>query len=125
MWIYGWSSDRLESGAAFASSGGRALFPGIGEEQILGQVKEADAWAQECQTSGPVLSRLFRSAITAGKRIRTEVSFGPVGSSVASQAVDKADEILGGIGGNRPWWWGGAVKWAGLPPNCYWIVAAG
>ena len=71
----------------------------LGEEQILGQVKEADAWAQECQTSGPVLSRLFRSAITAGKRIRTEVSFGPVGSSVASQAVDKAAEILGDLGG--------------------------
>lgn len=73
----------------------------LGEEQILGQVKEAAAWAQECQSSGPLLSRLFRSAITAGKRIRTEMSFSPVGSSVASQAVDKAHEILGGLGGKK------------------------
>jgi glutamyl-tRNA reductase len=73
----------------------------LGEEQILGQVKEAAAWAEDCQSCGPVLSRLFRSAVTAGKRIRSQMSFSPVGSSVASQAVDKATEIMGGLAGKK------------------------
>jgi glutamyl-tRNA reductase len=73
----------------------------FGEDQILGQVKEAEALAQECQAIGPILSQLFRSAITAGKRVRRELSLSPVGSSVASQSVERAHELLGGLRGKR------------------------
>ncbi|HCX65658.1 MAG TPA: glutamyl-tRNA reductase [Eubacteriaceae bacterium] len=42
----------------------------IGEDQILGQTKEALAFAQELGTSGKILNKLFREAITYSKKIR-------------------------------------------------------
>ena len=44
----------------------------LGEGQILGQVKETLAAAQRNKTAGTVLDKLFKAAISAGKRVRTE-----------------------------------------------------
>ena len=49
--------------ALYLASGGRLCSQVLGEGTNSGQVKEADAWAQECQTSGPVLSRLFAALL--------------------------------------------------------------
>jgi glutamyl-tRNA reductase len=49
----------------------------VGEEQILGQVRDAFQVAQDDGTSGPVLSELMRRAIRFGKRVRSEAR--PIG----------------------------------------------
>ncbi len=45
----------------------------LGEDQIITQVRTAMELAQEVKAADPVLSALFRRAVTAGKRARTEV----------------------------------------------------
>lgn len=48
----------------------------IGEAQILGQVKSAYRVAQDRKSAGPVLSRLFESAISVAKKIRATTALG-------------------------------------------------
>ena len=45
----------------------------LGEDQILGQVKEAHHLSMELGASGKVLNQLFRDAVTTAKRIKTEL----------------------------------------------------
>jgi glutamyl-tRNA reductase len=67
----------------------------VGENEILGQVRDAYQSAQSAGTSGVVLSALFRSAIQSGKRVRAETEIGQMGLSVASVVVELAQELLG------------------------------
>ena len=71
----------------------------IGEPQILGQVKEAFAVAQACETVGPVLHRLFSQAFTVAKRVRTETEIARHAVSVSFAAVELAKKIFSGLGG--------------------------
>src|SRR4051812_42663551 len=71
----------------------------LGEAQIQGQVK--DAWQQCRAESGPVLNRLFQSALTAGARAREETGIGRGAASVSSAAVQLAKKIFGGLNGRR------------------------
>lgn len=59
----------------------------IGEPQILGQVTRALELALEAGACGGVLSRLFRSAIHAGKRARSETAISRNATSVSSLAA--------------------------------------
>ncbi len=60
----------------------------LGEPQILGQVTEAYSTARRHDTTGKILSRLFQTAIQAGKRTRTETAISHNPSSVSSVAVN-------------------------------------
>jgi glutamyl-tRNA reductase len=71
----------------------------LGEAQIHGQVK--DAWEQCRSESGPVLNRMFQSALLAGARARDETGIGKGAASVSSAAVQLAKKIFGGLGGRR------------------------
>lgn len=64
----------------------------VGEDQILGQVKQAHRAALEAGTSRTCLNTLFREAVTAAKLIKNEMksSGARVPRSVASQAVKEA-----------------------------------
>lgn len=66
-----------------------------GEDQIISQVKEAIAIAREAGAADPVLETLFRSAVSAGKEVRTKVKLNAVPTSAASMAVDLLKEKLG------------------------------
>lgn len=66
----------------------------IGEPQILGQLKDAYRVAQESGTTGPVLNRLFQSAFSVAKRVRTETKIGANAVSVASAAVAMARTVF-------------------------------
>ena len=68
----------------------------IGESEILGQVKRAFQRATDEGTIGPVLSKLFRQAVRAGKRARTETAIGRNPVSVSSAAVDLARRAFPG-----------------------------
>lgn len=71
----------------------------LGEGQILSQVKDAQAAAQLHRTMGAVLDSLFRFAVTAGKRVRTETEISRGAVSVSSAAIELAKETLGGFDG--------------------------
>ncbi|GAG65308.1 unnamed protein product [marine sediment metagenome] len=60
----------------------------LGEPQILGQVADALSQARSQGTAGKILSRLFQSAIHAGKRARTETAISHNPASVASVAME-------------------------------------
>lgn len=71
----------------------------LGEAQIHGQVKQA--W-EECRAqSGPILNRMFQTALLAAARAREETGIGRGAASVSSAAVQLAKKIFGGMGGRR------------------------
>ena len=59
----------------------------LGEDQILTQVKEALSMSRDEFTTDSVLEVLFRMAVTAGKKIKTEVPFSHGNPSVIHQAI--------------------------------------
>lgn len=62
----------------------------LGEDQILGQIKEAYSMSMEYGTVTHELQRLFQEAITCGKKFRTEGKLYEIPVSSASIAVNKA-----------------------------------
>jgi glutamyl-tRNA reductase len=66
----------------------------VGEGEILGQVREAWRLAETEGAAGPMLDRVFRHAIEAGKRARTETAIGRNTLSVSSAAVALAERTL-------------------------------
>ena len=71
----------------------------IGEPQILGQVKDAFALAQACETVGPTLHTLFTQAFAVAKKVRTETEIARHAVSVSFAAVELAKKIFGGLAG--------------------------
>src|SRR6185436_19639051 len=71
----------------------------IGEPQILGQVKDAFALAQACETVGPRLHTLFSQAFSVAKRVRTETEIARHAVSVSFAAVELAKKIFDGLSG--------------------------
>src|ERR1700736_2589518 len=70
----------------------------LGESEILGQVREAYRFAHEQGATGPVLNRLFQTALEVGKRVRSETELGTRPMSVASAGVKLAERIFGKLG---------------------------
>ncbi|AKG21965.1 glutamyl-tRNA reductase [Calothrix sp. 336/3] len=62
----------------------------LGEGQILAQVKNTHKLGQQFNGIKTILNRLFKQAITAGKRVRTETSIGTGAVSISSAAVELA-----------------------------------
>ena len=73
----------------------------IGEAEIQGQVKRAYELALVEGTTGAFANRLFREALAAGKRVRTETGIGSNSVSLSSVAVQLAQETLGDLSGRR------------------------
>lgn len=69
----------------------------LGEAQIQGQIRTAYTTAQRVRSVGAVLSRLFRNAISAGKRVRRETSLGSGAASVSQAGVELARQRLGSL----------------------------
>jgi glutamyl-tRNA reductase len=72
-----------------------SLVPGEGE--ILGQVRTA----AESGAAGPFLDRLFRQAVSAGRRVRVETAIGEAPASVPSAGAALAQQVFGDLRG-RP-----------------------
>ncbi len=66
----------------------------VGEPQILGQVTRALELARGQNTAGPILNRLFQSAIHAGKRARTETGISRNPASVSSLAASLSQRVV-------------------------------
>lgn len=72
-----------------------SMVPGEGE--ILGQVRDA----YEAGTTGPILDHLFRQALHAGKKVRSETQIGESPASVSSAAAALAQQVFGDLSGRR------------------------
>ncbi|HEX2435299.1 MAG TPA: glutamyl-tRNA reductase [Solirubrobacterales bacterium] len=70
----------------------------LGEVEIQGQVKRAYELGLVEGATGPVLNRVFRAALAAGKRARSETGISEKGLSIPSVAVELAQHTLGDLG---------------------------
>lgn len=66
----------------------------LGESQIQGQVVEAHQLALTHGAAGPVINALFRAAVRAGKRARTETAINEHATSISHVAVELALQIF-------------------------------
>lgn len=66
----------------------------VGEDQILGQIREAYKEGREAGTIGPVLDRAVRYALQVGKSVRTSTRIDRGSVSVGSVAVELMEESL-------------------------------
>ncbi len=73
----------------------------FGDDQILTQVGDAAALARRQKAACGVLDQLFRRAVTAGKRVKTEVRLTAVPESAVRQGVRFAARRLGCLEGRR------------------------
>ena len=67
----------------------------VGEDEILGQVRRALADARDDGSAGPVLTRMFQDALTAGKRVRSETEINRFPASVSAVAASIVRERCG------------------------------
>jgi glutamyl-tRNA reductase len=72
-----------------------SMVPGEGE--ILGQVRAA----YEAGAAGPFLDRLFRQAIHAGKKVRSETAISENPASVSSAAAALVEQVFGDLAACR------------------------
>jgi glutamyl-tRNA reductase len=70
-----------------------SLVPGEGE--ILGQVRAA----HEAGKRGPLLDRVFRHALHAGRKVRAQTAIGESPASVSSAAAALAEQVFGDLAG--------------------------
>ena len=69
----------------------------VGEAEVQGQVKRSYELALVEGVTGPVSNRLFRDALAAGKRVRSETEIARSNVSVSSVAVQLAADFLGDL----------------------------
>jgi glutamyl-tRNA reductase len=72
-----------------------SMVPGEGE--ILGQVRSA----YEAGSTGRLLDRLFRDALRAGRKARSETAIGESPASTSSAAAALAEQVFGDLRGRR------------------------
>ncbi|WP_287127869.1 glutamyl-tRNA reductase [Candidatus Cyanaurora vandensis] len=73
----------------------------LGEGQVLAQVKSTYQQAQQARTTGRFLNELFKTAIGAGKRVRTDTEIGTGAVSISSAAVELAHAKFAGLKGRH------------------------
>ncbi|HTG02096.1 MAG TPA: glutamyl-tRNA reductase [Nitrospirota bacterium] len=71
----------------------------VGEPQILGQLKDAFDIALKTKTTGAVLNKLLKKAISVAKRVRTETKIAESAVSISFAAVELARKIFGDLEG--------------------------
>lgn len=89
---YSFVDERAYAHLFGVTSGLYSLVPG--EPQIQGQVVEALEIAQGNGHAGPVTSALFRAAVVAGKRARSETGISRNAASLSHVAVQLARRLL-------------------------------
>ncbi len=69
----------------------------VGEPQILGQLKDAFDFALRQKTTGVLLNKLMKKAISVAKRVRTETRIAENAVSISFAAVELAKKIFADI----------------------------
>lgn len=89
LWIVREGKEAVDHLLATASGLNSQIW---GEDQILGQIKSSLEKAREAGTTDQVLEKLFQTAITCGKKIKTQIRLTSVDVSVATKAVEIIEE---------------------------------
>lgn len=71
----------------------------VGEPQILGQIKDTFDFALSEKTTGVLLNKLFKKAISTAKRVRTETRIAENAVSISFAAVELAKKIFTDLSG--------------------------
>ncbi|MBE6033613.1 MAG: glutamyl-tRNA reductase [Clostridiales bacterium] len=71
----------------------------FGEDQIISQVREALQMSRECGCADVILEKVFQTALSAGKKVKTEVRMTKVNRSTASDTINKLKSALGDLKG--------------------------
>jgi glutamyl-tRNA reductase len=71
----------------------------VGEPQILGQLKDAFDFALSEKTTGILLNKLLKKAISTAKRVRTETRIAENAVSISFAAVELAKKIFTNLSG--------------------------
>ena len=71
----------------------------VGEPQILGQIKDAFDFALNKKTTGVLLNKLMKKAISTAKRVRTETKIAENAVSISFAAVELAKKIFTNLAG--------------------------
>ena len=71
----------------------------VGEPQILGQIKDSFDFALNKKTTGVLLNKLMKKAISTAKRVRTETKIAENAVSISFAAVELAKKIFTNLNG--------------------------
>ncbi len=94
QYFYHWANSSAARHLFEVSSGLDSLI--IGEDQIIGQVKEAYLTCTEAALTDAILMRLFQKSFEVGKRVRTETGIKLGITSISSAAVEMCASLLDG-----------------------------
>lgn len=73
----------------------------IGENEILGQIRDAFKLANEAKTVHSLLYRLMEKALKVGKDVRSKTKINEGAVSIPSAAVELAEKIFGKLSGEK------------------------
>lgn len=73
----------------------------VGEDQILGQVKDSYQMASGIGAVGPFFKNIFSKAINVGKVVRTTTDINKGAVSIGSAAVELGESIFGSLEGKK------------------------
>lgn len=73
----------------------------VGENEILGQLKEAFRMASDARSVHSLMVRLLEKALKVGKDVRTETKINEGAVSIPSVAVELAEKIFGKLSGEK------------------------
>jgi glutamyl-tRNA reductase len=96
--VYVHRGDEVAHHLAETAAGMHSLV--LGEAQIQGQVRRALDHALVAGTAGPELQRLFESAISAGRRVRSRTALGRGAVSLPQASVGLARQRFGTLNGS-------------------------
>ncbi|MDA3883359.1 MAG: glutamyl-tRNA reductase [Bacteroidales bacterium] len=91
QYVYSYNQDDAVEHLFTVTSGIDSML--IGEDQIIGQVKEAYEIAEKYSLPDAVLKRLFQKSLEAGKRVRTETAITTGCTSISFLAVEMCDSV--------------------------------
>ena len=79
----------------------------LGEDQILGQIKEAMTFSMELGFSNKIINRLFMDAIAEGKKIRSNIKISEIPLSTSYIGIKLLKEKVGSLEGKSlcNWSW--------------------
>ncbi len=91
--FYAYSEDKVMEHLLRVTCGLESLV--IGEDQILGQIKDSLSLSMEHQLSGKILNKLFRESISFSKEIKTTYKISENQTSVSTISIKFVEQELG------------------------------
>jgi glutamyl-tRNA reductase len=99
QWFYSKSNEEVVTHLFEVASGIDSMI--IGEDQIIGQIKDAYVYCTDAGLTDAVLMRLFQKSFEASKRVRTETKIKMGTTSVSSAAVQKCASLFPDLFGKK------------------------